>query len=617
MTDQKTSSLPHVLQEYNPDYEPGTTPKSKIHPHNFDRESSFGSFPKGASNRTTSSHVPISSVRSRSGAASGRTTAASGRSSPSRKSRKSDNKRYEELSDKWDQAKEEVRLEDHEILREKVSLQQELIRKQDEYAEQRRQQIAQAEAEKRETDRAKKQAKHEELQQICKQSLEEDKNLKREEKKAVKSKSKDALSISSTPPSSIPPSPTKSPTTPGGRRSNPFKMTLPAVAPTPDILDSDSEDEEKEQRESTPLQALPWHEQQLYKLYGKKADYFLHPKIENRVQEKRTNPKLVRQGVDQLFNSFQQDEDGRAGAEALWQTLRYDSNQRLLKEDDIIPEDLKDAYSAFARQSLKKNRIPVRRMFCTQDDLPEMPRLLDNRRVQSVRKMRHKSDLMYRASVSNQDRTEVLTFNNPLPEFHERCEGIEQYLPSWQDDQTSESTQPEYAKWLQLRGHFGNENTITEEDGEEGEVTKRPQVTQSLDDDMILVLSRRQKPQTKQKYLFLSEKDTTVKGTFSEKFKGERENKDIPRPYMGDVPKSYSALGGMISATPDATKSRDSSLRYSAPLPTQNMHQKTYMSTWQPLSMHALVEYKKQMSTVGEGDFSLGRTKMWSHIPVV
>lgn len=62
-----------------------------------------------------------------------------------------------------------------------------------------------------------------------------------------------------------------------------------------------------------------------------------------------------------------------------------------------------------------------------------MPRLLDNRKVQRVHKMRHKSDLMYRASVSNQDRTEVLTFNNPLPEFHERTDSIDQYLPSWQD----------------------------------------------------------------------------------------------------------------------------------------------------------------------------------------
>lgn len=76
-----------------------------------------------------------------------------------------------------------------------------------------------------------------------------------------------------------------------------------------------------------------------------------------------------------------------------------------------------------------------------------------------------------------------------------------------------------------------------------------------MDDDLIMMMSRRPQYQPKQKYLFLSEKDTTVKGMFSEKYKGERENKDIPRPYKGDVPKSYSALGGLISVTPDAAKS--------------------------------------------------------------
>ena len=53
--------------------------------------------------------------------------------------------RYEELSTKWDQAKHEVRIEDREVLQEKIVLQQELIRKQDEYAEQRRSQLAEAE----------------------------------------------------------------------------------------------------------------------------------------------------------------------------------------------------------------------------------------------------------------------------------------------------------------------------------------------------------------------------------------------------------------------------------------------------------------------------------------
>ena len=69
-----------------------------------------------------------------------------------------------------------------------------------------------------------------------------------------------------------------------------------------------------------------------------------------------------------------------------------------------------------------------------------MPKLMDNRQLQKVRKMRYKSDLMYRASVSNEERTNVITYNNPLPEFHMGTDSVDQYLPSWQGDQLSVST---------------------------------------------------------------------------------------------------------------------------------------------------------------------------------
>ncbi|KAL4226165.1 hypothetical protein ACF0H5_014152 [Mactra antiquata] len=583
---EKGSSLPHVLQEYNPEYTPVPTPQHKSRGHVCSREKSASSQGSKIKTKGKPGHLDAEEHQK-----------------ALQKKKRADDQRYEELSEKWDQAKHEVRQEDHDLLREKCNLQQALIRKQDEYAEQKRQQQLQQENEKRESERAKKLAKQEELQQICKQSLEDDRRSQREEKKAKTKVRNDSIPQT---PATMSPSPTRSPstpTTPGGRRSNPFKMTLPAVAPTPDIGEDD--EDEKPSTPEISQKVLAWHEQQLYKLYGKGADYFLHPKIETKTMEKKGNAKLRRQGVDRLFESYGDEPgEGRAGAEALWQTLRYDSSQRLLKEDQIIPDELKEAYGSFARQSLKKNKIPVQRMFCTVDDLPEMPRLLDNRKVQRVHKMRHKSDLMFRASVSNQDRTEVLTFNNPLPEFHERTDSIDQYLPSWQDFD-SESTQPAYTVWLKNRNR---QDTIVEED--------QPQVTQSMDEDLIMMMSRRPQNQPKQKYVFLSEKDTTVKGMFSDKYKGERENKDIPKPYKGDMPKSYSALGGMISATPDGSKS-DPSLRYSAPQATRNGLLRDYTTQWQPLSMNALVEYKKQVSTVGEGEFHLGRTKMWSHIPVV
>ena len=51
--------------------------------------------------------------------------------------------KYEDLSQKWDQAKAEVRQDDYEQLKRKIELQQELIRRQDILAEQRKTQLQQ------------------------------------------------------------------------------------------------------------------------------------------------------------------------------------------------------------------------------------------------------------------------------------------------------------------------------------------------------------------------------------------------------------------------------------------------------------------------------------------
>ena len=120
------------------------------------------------------------------------------------------------------------------------------------------------------------------------------------------------------------------------------------------------------------------------------------------------------------------------------------------------------------------------------------------------------------------------------------------------------STQPEYSKWFRP-GLQAPENTIAEEE------SPRQPTTQSFDDDLILILSRKKASSDKPKYVFLSEKDSTVKGEFSEKFKDERENKDIPRPYQGDRPKAYSSMG-MMSATPDRKSGRINTII--PPLPT-------------------------------------------------
>lgn len=67
---------------------------------------------------------------------------------------------------------------------------------------------------------------------------EADRKSQREERRAKLKLKKDEAMVT-----------TKSPVTPttpgGGRLVNPFKMTLPAVAPTPDLEDSDEETQEE------------------------------------------------------------------------------------------------------------------------------------------------------------------------------------------------------------------------------------------------------------------------------------------------------------------------------------------------------------------------------------
>lgn len=50
----------------------------------------------------------------------------------------------------------------------------------------------------------------------------------------------------------------------------------------------------------------------------------------------------------------------------------------------------------------------------------------------------------------------------------------------------------------------------------------------------------------------------------------------------------------------------------SVPLPnSREVILRQYTSQWQPLSMNALTEYKTNVDAPGEGDFGLGRQKMF------
>ncbi|XP_063439088.1 uncharacterized protein LOC134720616 isoform X6 [Mytilus trossulus] len=520
--------------------------------------------------------------------------------------------KYEDLSQKWDQAKTEVRQDDYEQLKRKIGLQQELIRRQDTLIEQKRAQQQQEIQQKKEEEKKKRRELQASLEEKCKKSLEEDKKSAKGERKK-KSKVAQPLIVTERTPSagnvtqkSGSAGSGRASVSPGTRQARGFQASLPPMSRTPSNPDLGG----PESKPGTPMsekEMLEWYQVQLYQKFGpEKADYFLHPKIEQKTT-KPIHPKLHKHG--DVVNPL----TGRAGAEKLLDILRKESMIRLYKEDAKIPREYKDAYNALVRFHLGKYNVNLRRIFAADnEDVSEIARLSDQSVMRRVRNQRHKTELMYRASVNNQDRTNILNIENPVNQLDaEIGEGVAKYLPSWLDD-SSDFSEEEYKRWV--RGQE-NERTFTsepiaEEDTEDlkdnfKENIKPEEQYSGLDDELVMLMSRKRHRKPRENLKFLTEKDTRYKGGFSEKFK---EDRDIPRAFneaKAPENKSHSVMG--MRASSDEHPSCKS-----APIPDKHRKYYTnYVSDWQPLSMHALVEYKKKMDSEGDGEFNQGRAKVW------
>lgn len=83
-------------------------------------------------------------------------------------------------------------------------------------------------------------------------------------------------------------------TSPGTRGGRVFQASLPPMSRTPSNPDLGG----PESKPGTPLsqkEMLEWYQVQLYQKFGPDADYFLHPKIEQKTT-KPVHPKLHKQG---------------------------------------------------------------------------------------------------------------------------------------------------------------------------------------------------------------------------------------------------------------------------------------------------------------------------------
>lgn len=582
--DHLSSSLPAVLKQYVPEYEPTVPVKAQdsLSPRNTSSQKSSRSS-RSPGRKASSAR---NSSRNEDNLLLGSESSDNGQN---KRRQSSEAERLEKLSLKWDIAKNDVKQDQHQMLKDKVLLQQQLIKKQDALAQAKREDADNEARKQKELEKAKKQAKEAALLQQCKNSIEED---RRSASKERKSKAKASVTTPPTPSSNVPSSPIRTPS-----KSRRFHPNLSPVSRTPTNTELLDRDPSWSMPEGEKLQ---WHQKQLYQVLGKGADYFLHPKIEKKAV-KPINSKLRKEG-------------GRAGVDRLLKTLRDESQIRLLKADAHIPQELKDTFGAFVRESVGKDRPPVRRFFCPQEDVPELARLQDHSKTARVRHYKHRVDLMYRASRNNEDRTNILIHNNPPPEvasLDTDQDGVGRYLPSWMDDRAE--SEPDYMKWVKEGGNTHRDLTSQpiKEDDEDWQKPEEDLGGEGFTDEVILQMSRRKHRHPQPKYIFMKEEDTNVKGTFTDKFRDMYDNADIPRPFnatkLPTHTKSKSVLG---LTTEDLVEDRTSC--QSAPVPERHRRYYDYISQWEPLSMNALIEYTQKKEAEGVGEYNQGRPKMWS-----
>lgn len=331
------------------------------------------------------------------------------------------------------------------------------------------------------------------------------------------------------------------------------------ISPIPSIPESDDANEEERQEHDTPM-----HHRVLYDLLGEdKAESILNPKIEEpsaRRQSLHPNGKPII-----LLPSI----DTGMGADAILKTLKEKSDKKVLRLERKIPEEWKNAYNSFLRDRLAKEKPLYFRSFTEKPDVPDLDILKQHGYIYKVRRIRNHTNVMFRSSEQNLNRTALLLNNNPLPES--KREGKEISLDRYFDNDTLKPDEP---KLLGI------------------EYPQHP--------------NARPEPENLH---FLTEKGARCKGTFYAKYAHEDSMKMVT-----DVP-------GHGVKLPPAMIER---LSISAPVnsPTSRRQWKDQerkisparAAKWHPLTIGSLMEYSPSKQSLGSGEFSHGTASRWKNV---
>lgn len=336
---------------------------------------------------------------------------------------------------------------------------------------------------------------------------------------------------------------------------------IPSIPESDDTYDDEHRDTEAERSTGTGNEAIPIHHQVLFNLLGAdKAESFLNPKMEE--------PSSRRQSIhpDGKPSVLLPSIDTGMGAEAILKTLKEKSDKKILRSEREIPEEWKKTYNSYLRERLARDKPLHFRSFTEKPDVPDLDILKRKDYIYKVRRIRNHTNIMFRSSEQNRDRTTLLLNRNPLSE----CRQGEQ--------RTS------------LERYFDKDTLL-------------PVMPRLLAIDLPKLPSS---PQSPKNLHFLSEDAAKCKGTFYEKYSHEDAMKmvtDVPG-HGVELPEAMTRHIS-VSAPVNSPTSRRQWTQYQKKItPSRN-------ANWHPLTIGSLTEYTPSKDTFGTGEFSYGTASRW------
>lgn len=461
------------------------------------------------------------------------------------------------LYELWSKIKEDKKEEHYQYLKERVTLQHEIIKRQDKLFEIHRTKIEQRQLQLREAKRLSRMAKSRKYSDFVQDILAQDRN------KSVGLKSHFRIISSHEPKRALKPVADKRCSLDSSKAQSPRQPSMDSTGRTG--VDSSLLTDNFKELLLDPVEV------QLQKLLGPdEAEDFLHPTFREGAK-KTLNPMTIQRKLSGI------------GASELWSVLRNKSQMKLEKQDDVIPVDVKKAYTAFLRECLQNNVPTVRRSFCKEgDDVFEEDRISESQLIQDVKLTRHRLDLMFRVAHMNRDKTKLLV---KTTDSGDPPEGTVCRPPRYNPHQILEKPKKQQLSSVPTLA-------LTDTEGEHKSIPLPPSPREETSE----LVTQRDDMVTAEKITFLTEEMATCEGEFSKRHNAPGCSSSLALVKKG--PSRGNRTRGSLSAPASSMSTRE--------------EKKSQVKHWEPLSVNALLEYNlDSLRAPGSGEFLFGKSKTW------